>query len=222
MRTNYHAKLEIDHFYHIYNRTNGNDLMFIEPENYRYFLSQWKKYFEHYLDTYAYCLMSNHFHFIASVKKVDAAFMDAVQNEQTVAAKNFIANPSNVNTFLEDQFKRFFNSYTAAINKQQKRHGSLFQKRFRRIHIGAMPVLLEKICYVHHNPIHHGIGSTYDCWQYSSYNAYLSTKPTAIARQKGLLLFHTEVGSVQAFVAYHEAYRISRLGYLGDDIEKDF
>ena len=221
MRTNYHSKLQEDHFYHIYNRTNGDDYLFIEPENYRFFLEKWKLYLIDYVDTYAYCLMSNHFHFIIWVKKVNEDFRNKVAQEGTVAAQKFLSNTVDINGFLEDQFKRFFNSYAAALNKQQNRHGSLFQKRFKRVHIGSLQVLLDKICYVHHNPIHHNAGISYDCWQYSSYGVYLSTEPTFIARQKGFYLFDRANGFIKAFVDYHETYRLNRIGYLGDDIEND-
>jgi putative transposase len=220
MRTNYHALLEEGQFYHIYNRTNGNDLLFLQTGNYIFFLNKWKKYISNYCETYSYCLMSNHFHFIIRVKKVNEDFRKNVALEGTTAAQKFLEDKISVNTFLEDQFKRFFNAYAAAFNKQHDRHGSLFQKRFKRVLINSLENLKSKICYVHHNPIHHGMNYFYDVWPYSSYLAYTTTKPTLVERQKGLLLFDTK-GEVSTFIEVHELYQKSRLGYKGDDIEND-
>jgi putative transposase len=46
-------------------------------------------------------------------------------------------------------------SYAKAINKQYKRHGSLWQKRFRRIEQRDVSWQQKRLCYIHHNPIHH-------------------------------------------------------------------
>ncbi|GAB3328759.1 hypothetical protein GCM10027299_31360 [Larkinella ripae] len=59
-----------DHYYHIYNHANGTELLFREPDNYRYFL---KKYADHCIsiaDTFSYCLIPNHFHAIIRIKTV--------------------------------------------------------------------------------------------------------------------------------------------------------
>jgi REP element-mobilizing transposase RayT len=161
--------------------------------------------------------MGNHFHFIIRVKSVDETFRNAVQQEKTQAAFKFLAGAIDVNTFLEDQYKRLFSSYSSAYNKMFQRHGSLFQKRFRRVLIKQQGVLLNKICYVHHNPIHHGYTTVYDSWTYSSYNAYFSKASTQLEREKGLLLFT----NLNEFRQTHEIYRQNRLGFSRDEIEAD-
>ena len=60
--------LQSDCFYHIYNRANGNELIFLKNENYRFFLQQYKKYILPIADTFCYCLMPNHFHFLVRIK----------------------------------------------------------------------------------------------------------------------------------------------------------
>jgi REP element-mobilizing transposase RayT len=54
--------------YHLYNHANGNINLFRSDENYRFFLEKYAKYVTPYFDTYAYCLMPNHFHFLVRVK----------------------------------------------------------------------------------------------------------------------------------------------------------
>jgi putative transposase len=212
MRTDYHQKFYEGCFYHVYNRTINRAWLFANDENYRYFLKRWGEYLNKYTDTYAYCLMTNHYHFLIRVKTVDEHFKQQVALENTSASRKFLRQEITISAFLEDQFKRFFNAYAGAFNKQQGREGSLFQQHFKRVQITDKGVLLEKICYVHHNPIHHGITPFYEVWRFSSYQAYLSDIPTQIARHSGLCLFNTDdLPDVQLFKAYHEDYRLRQL-----------
>ncbi|MBL7010905.1 MAG: hypothetical protein ISR82_06760 [Candidatus Marinimicrobia bacterium] len=66
-----------------------------------------------------------------------------------------------MNENILDGFKRFLGGYSLAINKQQNRHGSLMQKRFKRIVIESDNYLLSLIHYIHHNPIHHGLTDSF-------------------------------------------------------------
>ena len=220
MQINYWQTFYENAYYHVYNRAIGNGLLFLGHDNYQYFLQKWQTYLSNYLDTYAYCLMSNHFHFIVKVKPVNDDFKMSVQNEQTVAAQAFLLQKITLDAFLEDQFKRFLSSYAKSFNKQQSRHGSLFEKRFKRIQQTTYEQLLDKIAYVHHNPLHHNMSPFYDAWAYSSYATYLSNKPTKLKREEGLKLF----GGLPSFISYQDNFHIQwvrsrgRL-YFDDEME---
>lgn len=56
------------HYYHIYNRANGSEKIFRQKDNYRFFLDKYKQYVSPIAETYAYCLMPNHFHFLIRIK----------------------------------------------------------------------------------------------------------------------------------------------------------
>jgi putative transposase len=217
MQINYWQTFYENAYYHVYNRAIGTDLLFLTHDNYKFFLQKWQKYVSDYLDTYAYCLMSNHFHFIVKVKSVDDELKECVKHEGTVAARAFLLNEITFDAFLEDQFKRLFTSYAKAFNTQRERHGSLFQKGFKRIQQKNIEQLFDKIAYVHHNPLHHGASPFYDVWTYSSYIAYLSNKPTSLKREEGLTLF----GDLDAFITFHENFHSqwikSRGGQRFDD-----
>jgi len=56
--------LEAGFNYHIYNHAVADGNLFIEDANYQYFLKLWEKYSSPIAETYANCLMPNHFHFL--------------------------------------------------------------------------------------------------------------------------------------------------------------
>ena len=60
--------LEHETYYHIYNRGINGETLFREPDNYRHFLRLYDKYIEPVADTFAWCLMPNHFHLLVQIK----------------------------------------------------------------------------------------------------------------------------------------------------------
>jgi putative transposase len=63
--------LQPDQYYHIYNRGINGETRFRQERNYRYFLKLWSKHVEPIAETYAYCLLSNHFHFLVRIKEIE-------------------------------------------------------------------------------------------------------------------------------------------------------
>ena len=56
-------------YYHVYNHGNANDTIFKKEENFHYFLQKYAEYLFPILETYAYCLMPNHFHFLIRMRE---------------------------------------------------------------------------------------------------------------------------------------------------------
>lgn len=63
--------LQYDTVYHIYNRGNNGENLFIEERNYRYFLRRYGRHIHPVVETYAYCLLRNHFHLLIRVRTRD-------------------------------------------------------------------------------------------------------------------------------------------------------
>jgi len=62
------APLQPGMYYHIYNRGNNRENLFLEKRNYPYFLTLYAKHIEPIADTCAYCLLRNHFHLSVRIK----------------------------------------------------------------------------------------------------------------------------------------------------------
>ena len=58
-------------YYHIFNRGTNRENVFIEERNYRYFLQLYLKYIEAVAETFAFCLLKNHFHLLVRMKEVE-------------------------------------------------------------------------------------------------------------------------------------------------------
>lgn len=176
---NKQAVLEPDGMYHIYNRANGSECLFVSDENYRFFLQQYQKYIEPIAVTWCYCLMPNHFHFLVRVKskaELEATF----PKFQTLEKLDLV---------LSKQFSNLFSSYTQAFNKMNGRKGSLFMKNFKRKAIADSKYLIKLIHYIHYNPIEAGLSAKPEGWKYSSYSAIVVNKPTNINRNEVITLF---------------------------------
>jgi len=167
--------LEYGKYYHIYNcGINGEDL-FREAANYEHFLRLYDKYIDPVADTFAWCLMKNHFHLLLRIK------------DESVVSSNLTGfeNLSGLNTKPPHQyFSNLFNAYTKAINKRFKRHGSLFERPFKRKHVNNDRYFRELVVYVHNNPVHHGFCEHPMEWPWSSYLTCISVKPTKLKRKK--------------------------------------
>jgi putative transposase len=94
-------KLKPDTSYHIFNHANGFENVFREPENYRFFLEKYRKYISPIAETYAYCLMPNHFHLVVRIRK-QAVIEQLIRNKNNLKLtsdfSNRVANFSNLAT----------------------------------------------------------------------------------------------------------------------------
>ncbi|HBL74545.1 MAG: hypothetical protein A2W90_20880 [Bacteroidetes bacterium GWF2_42_66] len=169
-----------DNYYHIFNRGIDSCNLFQKPENYDYFLSLYDQYISPIADTFAWVLMPNHFHFLVRIK-----------GENEIAASSSSSSSSNLTGFrnLSDlkpphqYFSNLFNAYTKAFNKRYLRHGTLFERPFKRKLIDNEYYLKQVILYIHNNPVIHGFCDHPMDYPWSSYLTCVSVKPTKLHRE---------------------------------------
>ncbi len=105
---------------------------------------------------------------------------------------------------VTERLRRCLLGYAKAINKQENRTGSLFQKIIRRDHLPKTGDLKRNIAYVHRNPIHHKMSKDYHLWKHSSYNHYLNSN-SSMPFASDNSAFEVFGGS-DAFFEYHVQY----------------
>lgn len=57
--------------YHIYNHANGFENIFQDEDNFRYFLMKYRHHISPIAETFAYCLMPNHFHLVVRMRRME-------------------------------------------------------------------------------------------------------------------------------------------------------
>lgn len=183
----YLADFEENGIYHIYNRTNNKEALFLNDENRLYFLKKYKEFLSPFADTFCWCLLPNHFHLLLKIKSYQTIlwFLTAKPvQELTVTEKRFIENKITFSELIEHVFKRFFQSYALSFNKIEDRTGNLFYKPFKRIKIDKDSQFTMAIIYIHANAMKHGLAKDFTAYQWSSWHTITSGQPTALLRKE--------------------------------------
>jgi REP element-mobilizing transposase RayT len=170
-------------YYHLYNRGNNGEILFREERNYAYFLRLYAQYIEPVAETYAYCLMPNHFHLLVRIKDWQSS-KDCqscpLDDGRSTKASRALAN--------------LCGTYTKAFNRVYQRTGSLFEKPFHRVLVDSDRYFTCLVAYIHRNPQEHSFVKDFRRWPHSSYWATLSAKPTRIQRDAVLAWFEGRAG----------------------------
>ena len=66
-----------DKYYHIYNLGINGETIFKKKSDYQLFLDKYAFHVTPYINTFAYCLLDNHFHFLIQVKPSEELFKEA-------------------------------------------------------------------------------------------------------------------------------------------------
>lgn len=191
-----------EEFYHIYNRTNNKEPLFLEFENKRYFLRLIEKKLIPFLNIYSYALLTNHFHLSVSIKSENDLFnfLSTKPSESlTNTQKQYLNKAVDVDTLITYQFSGLFNGYSQAFNKRYNRNGNLFYRPFKRSMLKSLEKFYYNQYYIHHNSRKHGLVSSFldDPWH--SFHTLISEEPTFLAREKVFEIF----GSKQKFIDFH-------------------
>jgi len=128
-------------FYHVYARGHSKHRIFLDEQDYLYFLSLFERYlsademrnavgvpypnFYNKVELAAYCLMPNHFHLLL-----------------------YQHQPGALSAFM----RSLMTSYSRYFNMRYKRSGSLFESRFRASLISDDAYLEHITRYIHLNP----------------------------------------------------------------------
>lgn len=177
-----------DSYYHVYARGASRHEIFLEDEDYAYFLSLFTRYLSkeeqrdaagrHYahlaeeVELLAYCLMPNHFHIIY-----------------------FQHEAGSISTLM----RGVMTSYSRYFNRKYDRTGSLFESRYKSSRISNDMYLMHVSRYIHLNH------RDWKSWPYSSYLDYANQRqpPEWLHANRVVELFYSR-GKYLEFVADYE------------------
>lgn len=149
-------------YYHVYNRGNNKQDIFLDDEDRKCFLfrmrealypefvtSRRKPLPEGAFTLLAYCLMPNHFHLLIR---------------------------QNLSTPISQLIKKVCTGYSKYFNKKHERVGHVFQDQFKAIGISNDSYLLWVSAYIHQNPKVGGLAESLPEYPWSSYRDYLGLR----------------------------------------------
>ena len=132
-------------FHHIFSRGNQKQPIFLADDDRHFFLKCLREASKKFgVIIHVYCLMPNHFHLILETP---------------------LGN-------LSRMMHSLITGYTIYFNKKHKRHGHLFQGRFKSILIEAVSYAKELSRYIHLNPVRAGLVERPESYAWSSYEYY--------------------------------------------------
>ena len=176
--------------YHVFNRGNNKQPIFLRPENYQYFLFGVEKHLNPVCDILAWCLMPNHFHLL----------IHANTNSTSI-----IENGGFKRQRFSQGIKQLLSSYTKAINKQEKRTGSLFQQNTKAICVTSGHHHVETVFhYIHQNPLKAGLVQKMEDWEHSSFRIYMDLLESTLCN-KNIMAKYIDLDIVRL---YKESYQV--------------
>ena len=190
----YYVPLMADSIYHITGHAVGNEKLFLNNDNYNFFLKRYIKYITPVADTFAYSLLPNHFHFLIQIKP----YAQLLESYKIIKPHGKEAEGWQPD-FVMQQFSNLLNSYAKSFNKKNNRKGALFMDYLRRAEVSTDGQYSATVFYIHKNAVHHGYCKLIPDWLWSSYNSILSNVATKLERQKVLDWF----GGAKRFIEYH-------------------
>lgn len=175
----YQMLLQEGNIYHIYNRGNNAQKIFFTHENYRYFLQKLRNYLTPHCDILALTLMPNHFHFLVY----------ANSNSTTVVGNHAISRHA-----FNEGLRSLLSSYTQAVNKQEKRTGSLFTQNTK----------FKCLSDSEDKDLSAGLVTKLEDWPYSSFRDYDGFRKGTLCNQT----FSKQILTVNFDDFYRESYQV--------------
>ena len=165
-------------YYHIYNRGVHREKIFFSDENFLHCLRLLGKYANSYLVTViVYCLMPNHYHLL-------------LRQDGEVSLSKLV----NV----------VFNAYVQALNRQLGRRGTLFEGRFKHVHVDEDEYVLHLCRYIHLNPVKAGLVSRPEDWIFSNYREWVGMRQGRLKDAEFISSYFACPEDYQRFVMEHE------------------
>jgi|ERR1035437_3310210 REP element-mobilizing transposase RayT len=204
-KEHYFTQFEPERYYHVYNRSVDLKPMFTQPRNYEFFLERLNKYLTPVLDVYSYCLMNNHFHLLVKIKDWDV-FEEMNNTKSDLTNLDKLSNPKpkilpDVHQIVSHRFRKMFQSYAMAFNKQENRIGTLFQTPFKRVCVNNERYFIQLVYYIHANPQLHGFTDDFKTYPWSSYKRVIMPQPSKLKKEEVFEWF----GGREGFIDYHSS-----------------
>ncbi len=205
-------KLVYGNYYHVFNRGNNKQNIFVDNQDYKHFFDLMTIYLLSLADIYAYVAMRNHFHFAVRIKdEHEIGYFDPKYSESDDLERKWRVHfPKSEAERIQGGFKKkpnpdsmfqhFCSAYAKGFNTKYKQSGTIFEHSFEAKLVSNEYYLKRLILYIHYNPIKHGFCDFQSDYPWSSYLSLVSVKPTKLSRENVLGYFNSQ----SEFIALHK------------------
>lgn len=175
-------------YYHIYNRGNAKQNVFIDTQDFNFFLLKLRQNLfpkkeykfrtppppENSFSLVSYCLMPNHFHLL-------------IQQKGDIPTTKLML--------------RVCTSYSIYFNKKYDRVGHVFQDQFKQVNIDENSYLIWLSAYIHQNPTVAGLVKHPIDYYWSSYQDFVGSRDDGLCDKKIILEQFKGIKDFKEFVA---------------------
>jgi REP element-mobilizing transposase RayT len=199
----YKAPFEENELYHVYNRTNNKEPLFIEDADRHLFLNRFFLYTTPFLETFSWNLLQNHFHLYVRVKPADEIinYLSTKHKKDLCSTEiKFLNHETTLHKLIDNTFKRLFISYATCFNTTYGRKGNLFHRPFKHVVTEHGDQFSKTIIYINANAIKHKLVMSIEDHKWSSYHTIISEKPTTLLKKEILDWF----GGKAKFMELHK------------------
>ncbi len=169
-----------DEYFHLYNRSVDNTLLFKSNDDYLYFLDKFKiKNNTYPASVFAYCLMPNHFHFLLR------------QDDDKPIYQIF----NDIN-----------NSYVQHYNNKYSRKGHLYQGSLQHKRVKKENYIISLCQYIHYNPKKAGLVNNLSGWKYSNYLEWISKRNGVLFNDELLKIYFKSAELYKQQIKCYEKY----------------
>ena len=167
-------------YFHIYNRSVENTLIFKSADDYLYFLDKFNPKITTYpASVFAYCLMPNHFHFLLR------------QDNDKPIYQIF----SDIN-----------NSYVQHYNNKYSRKGHLYEGPLQHKRVKKENYIISLCQYIHYNPKKARLVDNLSDWKYSNYLEWIGKRNGILFNEELLKIYFGSPELYRKQIKYYEKY----------------
>jgi len=166
--------------YHIYTRSISNFIIFRSDKNYKRIIES----MYYYLSGKPANKFSKYIQLIDSSK--EKAIREIESSKKIVQLISYCIMPTHIHLILKQLvpggISKYMNlllkSYGKYFNIKYRRHGPLYEGRFKNVRVETHEQLLHLTRYVHLNPVSISLVKNPQHWDYSSYKEYIGLIPS--------------------------------------------
>jgi len=167
-------------YFHLYNHSINNTLLFVSDDDYSYFLDKLKpKIIAYPSSVFAYCLMPNHFHFLLR---------------------------QNGDKPIYQIFNDLNNSYVQHYNSKYTRKGRLYQGPLQHKRVKKENYIISLCQYIHYNPKKARLVDNLSDWKYSNYPEWIGIRNGILFDDEILKLYFGSAIEYKEQIRYYEKY----------------